>query len=166
MGKWLGEHGESYACQLGYPASPTFCQACLGLDFLSSIVLFPCRNVVDLSQACVVCQEELVCRGSFPVLYRMSCLCQTQAPDSPMLSFLSLSFNKSASPVSVTHRKSKSFYSCLFSMINRLYLCRLYLVTCPLFPLLRHFFSPFYICLRLCFYMRTNVDSIKRTFQV
>lgn len=112
MGRWLGEHGESYACQLGYPASPTFYQARLGLDFLSSIVLFPCRNVVDLSQACVVCQEELVCRGSFPVLFRLSCLCQTQAPDSPMLSFLSLSFNKSAFPVSVTHRKSKSFHSC------------------------------------------------------
>lgn len=39
MGRWFGEHGESYTCQLGYPASPTFYEARLGLDFLSSIVL-------------------------------------------------------------------------------------------------------------------------------
>lgn len=113
MGRWVDEHGESYACHLGYPASPTFYEARLGLDFLSSVVLFSCRNVVDLSQARVICQEELVCTGSFPVLCRLSCLCQTHAPDSPVLSFLSFLFNKSTFPVSVTHRKSKSFHSCL-----------------------------------------------------
>ena len=105
MGRWVGERGESYACHLGYPASPTCFEACLGLDFLSSIVLFFCRNVVDLSQACVHCQKELVCTGSFPVLCRLPCLCQTHAPESPVLSFFSFSLNKSVFLVSVIQKK-------------------------------------------------------------